>query len=284
MYSIKDSNPFITSLGLILFVAIIFSLPVDNLFSKDYFSEFQIEYIVLTLKMSSLFLVGFIGIKKVGLQSLSGLSRTNTWSFKLLNVIPVYLFILGILSFIGNDVSQVQIGNVILLLIACLMVGFAEEFIFRGLLVPLFIKKYHHHKKGIFLSIFFSALFFGGSHLINLSVNDNIPQVIGQVIYATFIGIFFASVLLKTNKVLPLAITHGLINFFFLLGTLPSISDNPDIEAHTQSLSEQIVGTIPSILIFFPLLIVGLIISRKINRDKTLKKLSPLKNQKIIKL
>ncbi len=284
MYSIKNSNPFITSIGLIVFIAIVFSLPIDTLFSKDYFSEFQIEHIVLTLKMLSLFIVGFVGIKKVGLQSLSGISRTDSWSFKLLNAAPIYLFILGVLSFIGNDISQIQIGNVILLLIACLMVGFAEEFIFRGLLVPLFIKKYHHHKKGIFLSIFFSALFFGSSHLINLSVNDNIPQVIGQVIYATFMGIFFASVLLKTNKLIPLAITHGLINFFFLLGTLPATNSNPEIEPPLQSISEQIVGTIPSILIFLPLLIVGLVTSRKINRDMTLKKLSKKENQDVVKL
>lgn len=282
MYSIKNSNPFITSLGLIILIAIIFSLPIDTLFSDDYFSEFQIEYIVLTLKMSPLFAIAFIGIKKVGLLSISGLSRTNTWSFKLLNVIPIYLFALGILSFIGNDLTHIQISNVILLFIACMAVGFAEEFIFRGLLVPLFIKKYRYHRKGIFLSIFFSALFFGLSHLINLSVNENIPQVIAQVIFATFMGIFFASVLLKTNKLIPIAITHGLINFFFLFGTLPAINSNSEVI--TQSLSEQIAGAIPSILLFLPLLIVGLIISRKINRDITLKKLPAQGNQKVIKL
>lgn len=282
MYSIKNSNPFITSLGLIILIAIIFSLPIDTLFSDDYFSEFQIEYIVLTLKMSSLFAIAFIGIKKVGLLSISGLSRTNTWSFKLLNVIPIYLFALGILSFIGNDLTHIQISNVILLFIACMAVGFAEEFIFRGLLVPLFIKKYRYHRKGIFLSIFFSALFFGLSHLINLSVNENIPQVIAQVIFATFMGIFFASVLLKTNKLIPIAITHGLINFFFLFGTLPAINSNSEVI--TQSLSEQIAGAIPSMLLFLPLLVVGLIISRKINRDITLKKLPAQGNQKVIKL
>lgn len=215
MYSIKNSNPFITSLCLILLIALIFSLPIDTLFSTDSFSEFQIEYFVLTLKMSLLFTIGFIGIKKIDLPSLSGISRTNKWSFKLLNVIPIYLFILGILSFVGNDISQIQGGNVLLLLITCLMVGFAEEFIFRGLLLPLFIKKYQGHKKGIMLGIFFSALFFGLSHLINLSVNENVPQVLAQVIFATFMGIFFAAVLLKTNKLIPIAITHGLINFFF---------------------------------------------------------------------
>ncbi len=282
MYSIKNNNPFITSLGLIILIAIIFSLPIDALFSENYFSEFQIEYIVLTLKMSSLFTIAFIGIKKVGLLSLSGLSRKNPWSFKLLNAIPIYLFALGILSFIGNDLTHIQISNVILLFIACMAVGFAEEFIFRGLLVPLFIKKYRYHRKGIFLSIFFSALFFGLSHFINLSVNDNIPQVIAQVIFATFMGIFFGAVLLKTNKLIPIAITHGLINFFFLFGTLPAIHSNSEVT--TQELSEQIAGAIPSILLFLPLLIVGLIISRKINRDRTVKKLPTQGNQKVIKL
>ncbi|WP_299763948.1 type II CAAX endopeptidase family protein [uncultured Dokdonia sp.] len=282
MYSIKNINPFITSLGLIILITIIFSLPIDALFSDDYFSEFQIEYIILTLKMSSLFVIAFIGIKKVAILSLSGLSPKNPWSFKLLNVIPIYLFALGILSFIGNDLTHIQISNVILLFIACMAVGFAEEFIFRGLLVPLFIKKYRYHRKGIFLSIFFSALFFGLSHLINLSVNENVPQVIAQVIFATFMGIFFASILLKTNKLIPIAITHGLINFFFLFGTLPAINSNSEVT--TQSLSEQIAEAIPSILLFLPLLIVGLIISRKINRDRTLKKLPAQGNQKVIKL
>ncbi|MEP0265264.1 CPBP family intramembrane glutamic endopeptidase [Dokdonia sp.] len=284
MYSIKNSNPFITSLCLILLIALIFSLPIDTLFSTDYFSEFQIEYFVLTLKMLLLFIIGFIGIKKVDLLSLSGISRTDKWSFKLLNAIPIYLFIVGILSFIGNDISQVHGSNVLLLLTACLMVGFAEEFIFRGLLLPLFIKKYQGHKKGVFLSIFFSALFFGLSHLINLSVNDNIPQVLAQVIFATFMGIFFATVLLKTNKLVPIAITHGLINFFFLIGTLPAINNNVTIVPTTQSISDQIAGVIPSILIFSPLLIVGIIISKRIDREVTLQKLPKQNTTKVVKL
>ena len=274
MYSIKKINPFITSLCIILLIALIFSLPINKLFSEDYFSEFQIEYLVLTLKMLSLFSIGFIGIKKIDLLSLSGISPTHKWSFKWLNIIPTYLFILGILSLIGKDIFQVDSSNVFLLLVACLMVGFAEEFVFRGLLLPLFLKKYQSHKKGIFLSIFFSALFFGFSHLINLSVNDNIPQVIAQVIFAVFMGIFFGAVLLKTNKLIPIAITHGLINFFFLFGTLPAISDNPEIANTTQSLSDQISGAIPAIIIFFPLLIVGIIISKKIDKEMTRKKLT----------
>ncbi len=284
MYSIKKINPFIISLCIILLIALIFSLPINKLFSEDYFSEFQIEYIVLALKMLSLFSIGFVGIKKIDMLSLSGISSKHKWSFKWLNLTPIYLFIIGVLSFIGKDIFLVDSSNVFLLLVACLMVGFAEEFIFRGFILPLFIKKYQHHKKGIFLSILFSALFFGFSHFINLSVNDNIPQVIAQVVFAVFMGIFFGAVLLKTNKLLPIAITHGLINFFFLFGTLPAISDDVDITNTAQSLSDQISGATPAIIIFFPLLIVGLIVSKKINREMILKKLPAQSFQKVIQL
>jgi len=41
----------------------------------------------------------------------------------------------------------------------------------------------------------------------------------------------------------------------------------------TESLSGQIAGAIAPILIFLPLLIIGLIVSRKINSEKTLQKL-----------
>jgi len=191
MYSIKKINPFIISVSTILIIALTFSLPINKLFSTSNFSEFQIEYLVLTTKMGLLFILGFIGIQKVKMKSLAGISNNYKWKFKLLNLIPIYLLILGILSFINKDLSQVNLGNLLLLIIACLTVGFAEEFIFRGLLLPLFIKKYKTHKKGISISIFFSALFFGVSHLINLSVNDNVPQVIAQMIFATFMGVFF---------------------------------------------------------------------------------------------
>ena len=187
-------------------------------------------------------------------------------------MIPFYLFLLGILGFINKDLSLIDFSNIILLLFTCLLVGFAEEFVFRGYLQSIFLKKYISRENGIFFGVLFPAIFFGASHLLNLTVNDNVPQVIGQSIYAIFIGFFFGVVLLKTNKLIPLAITHGLINFFFLFGLLPSLSINKE-SAVTMTHLEQLKSAAAPLLVFIPLFFVGLILLRKINKDDVQKKI-----------
>jgi hypothetical protein len=144
--------------------------------------------------------------------------------------------------------------------------------VFRGYLQPVFLKKYISRKNGIFLGVLFPAIFFGASHLLNLTVNDNVPQVIGQSIYAIFIGFFFGVVLVKTNKLIPLAITHGLINFFFLFGSLPSLNSKTEPPV-AMTLLEQIISAAAPLLIFIPLFIIGLILLRKMTKDDVQKKI-----------
>ena len=236
---IKKVNPFFSGIAILTVIGIIMWLPLDKLITEPDFSSFQIEYIILAIKMLLIFSVGLVLIKGLNEKALSGIGSKYNWSFKHLNLIPFYLFLLGIVGLINKDISSIDFSNVLLLLIACLLVGFAEEFVFRGYLQPVFLKKYISRKNGIFLGVLFPAIFFGASHLLNLTVNDNVPQVIGQSIYAIFIGFFFGVVLLKTNKLIPLAITHGLINFFFLFGSLPSLNNKIE-PAVAMILSEQI--------------------------------------------
>lgn len=270
---IKKVNPFFSGIAILTIIGIIMWLPIDKLITEPNFSSFQVEYIILAIKMLLIFSIGLVLIKRLNEKALSGIGSKYNWSFKYLNLIPFYLFLLGIVGFINKDISSIDFSNALLLLIACLLVGFAEEFVFRGYLQPVFLKKYISCKNGIFLGVLFPALFFGTSHLLNLTVNDNIPQVIGQSIYAIFIGFFFGVVLLKTNKLIPLAITHGLINFFFLFGSLPSL--NNDIEpAVAMILSEQIVAAAAPLIIFIPLFVIGLILLKKITKDDVEKKIN----------
>jgi len=266
----KNASPFTIGIIMIIIIGLIMQIPFDKIITENNFSLFQIEYIILTLKMSLIFTFGILFIKKLRIESISGLSSNYKWKSKALNLIPVYLFLIGITAFISKDLSVINISNSLLLLLACLAVGFAEEFMFRGVLQSLFLKKYMHHRKGVFLGVLFPAIFFGASHLLNLMVNDNIPQVITQAIYAIFIGFFFGVLLLKTNKLLPIAITHGLINFFFLFNSLPSLNNIIEINGESPieiPLMAQILGSIIPILIFLPLFIIGLILIRKINKE-----------------
>lgn len=270
---IKKVNPFFSGIAILTIIGIIMWLPIDKLITEPNFSSFQVEYIILAIKMLLIFSIGLVLIKRLNEKTLSGIGSKYNWSFKYLNLIPFYLFLLGIVGFINKDLSSIDFSNVALLIIACLLVGFAEEFVFRGYLQPVFLKKYISRKNGIFLGVLFPAIFFGTSHLLNLTVNNNVPQVIGQSIYAIFIGFFFGVVLLKTNKLIPLAITHGLINFFFLFGSLPSLNNNTEpVEAMT--LSEQIVSAVAPLIIFIPLFVIGLILLGKITKDDVEKKIN----------
>lgn len=270
---IKKLSPFSSGIAVLIVIGIIMLLPLDKLITEQDFSSFQVEYVILTIKMLLIFSISVILIKRLNEKALSGISSKYKWSFKYLNLIPFYLFLLGILGFINKDLSSIDFSNMALLLIACQLVGFAEEFVFRGYLQSVFLKKYISRDRGVFLGVFFPAIFFGASHLLNLTVNDNVPQVIGQATYAIFIGFFFGAVLLKTNKLIPLAITHGLINFFFLFRLLPSLNSNME-PAVAITLLEQIISAAVPLLIFIPLFVIGLMLLRKITQEDVQKKIN----------
>lgn len=270
---IKNLSPFYSGIAVLVGISSIMLLPFDRLITEKDFSTFQVEYIILTIKMFFIFSISLLLITRLNEKALSGISLKYKWSFKHLNLIPFYLCLLGTLGFINKDLSSIDFSNMTLLLIACQAVGFAEEFVFRGYLQPVFMKKYISHNRGIFLGVLFPAILFGASHLLNLTINENIPQVIGQSLYAIFIGFFFGVVLLKTNKLIPLAITHGLINFFFLFRLLPGLNNGMDPIVEL-TLHEQIIAAAGPILIFIPLFVIALVVIRKITQEDVLKKIN----------
>lgn len=269
MKFIKNMSPFLFAFAMLFAIGLFMLIPIESLFENFKISKFEFEYINIFIKMSILFILCYIIIVRLKLKTIAGLSSKYKWKFKYLNLIPIYLFIIGLLTVASKDLSQIQPSNLLILLFGCLAVGFGEEFIFRGLLQPLFLKRYIKHRRGLFLGVFIPALFFGLFHLVNLINNEQVLPVLIQVVFATFIGFFFGVLVLKTNKLIPLAITHGLINFFLSLQTLPSIND-----ASVNNVSQEGLGAaLGPLILFLPLFIIGLIIIKKMNKESTQEKL-----------
>jgi len=263
---LKNQSPFLIVLALLAFMALFILMPTEAILGKLTNDEFKLRYIQLFLKMGLLFLLGYGLIRMLKIKTLAGLSREFPWRFKYLNLIPIYLMILGLLGVISKDFSSIDISNLFLLLFACLAVGYAEEYIFRGVLQPLFLKKYGLRKNGVFTSILLTSLFFGAFHLLNLTKTEYATaQVLIQVVYAAFIGFFFGVLVLKTNKLIPVAITHALINFFFLLVFLPGLKPVQDVADDSVSIAP--------IIITLPLFIIGLLIYRKLDKKAIIQKI-----------
>ncbi len=121
----------------------------------------------------------------------------------------VFTILFGVYIFNPDTVfSLPESGNLgIFIFIYALRPGIWEEVAFRGIILTLLLKKYSEKK-----SIIVSSIFFGLMHLFNLLSGTNIIIVIIQVIYATFFGIVFGYMFVKTKSLLPSIITHYLID------------------------------------------------------------------------
>ncbi len=264
----KTIHPFIATLLILVVLGLLMLIPIKKLLTYLQFSDFQSDYTNLIFKMTIIFSLSYFIIKRLKIENISGMSPKYKWKLKALNLIPFYLFLIGIASVASKDFSEVIPINILLIFIGCLSVGFAEEFLFRGVLQPLFLSAYISKKRGVFIGVFYAALSFGLFHLINLFSSESVLPVFIQVIYATFIGFFFGVMVLKTNKIVPLAIIHALINFFFSLQFLPGLKPTVIEEA-----SNDIGSTIAPLLLTLPLFIIGLILLTKINIEEVKEKL-----------
>jgi membrane protease YdiL (CAAX protease family) len=94
-----------------------------------------------------------------------------------------------------------------------------EEVAFRGIVLTVFLKKFSERN-----SILFSSLGFGMVHLLNLIMGRELIWVLGQVVWAFCIGLFYGYVFVRTKSLLPSMIVHYLGNVFIgsLTGYLQS--------------------------------------------------------------
>lgn len=256
-------------LGFTIAYLTILALPVDKLLSNMMLSDFQKESIGELLKNGIIILLAIFAIKKFDVFNLSGLSKKFKWTNKLLAFSPIYLIIIGGLSILSMDISDAKPVDFALLFSQKMSVGFSEEFVFRGLICTILVKEFIHKKNGVLLSVLIPALLFGVLHLLDFKI-ENTASEISQLLYAIYFGVFFGAVLFRTNRLIPIAIIHGLIDFVFGFDSL--IGKELPVES-LDKISELISAIISSVLVL-PLLIIGFYIIKKIKKEDILEKIT----------
>ncbi len=103
-------------------------------------------------------------------------------------------------------------GEIFLLLLECLCVGFFEETAFRGVVFLGILKKKPNDRLWAFISIAVSSAVFGLVHMINI-FESSPAAVLLQIGYSSLIGAMCAVVLMKTANIWLCVVIHGLFNF-----------------------------------------------------------------------
>ena len=95
----------------------------------------------------------------------------------------------------------------------CLLVGFFEECVFRGVVFSFLANTFSNDKKGFLMTYVISSVVFGTVHLLNIFSGANPLATILQVGYSTLTGGLFAFAFIKTKNILFAALTHSIYNF-----------------------------------------------------------------------
>jgi membrane protease YdiL (CAAX protease family) len=99
-----------------------------------------------------------------------------------------------------------------------------EELTFRGLVLPTLYRKLNGKKHGLFLSVLYSSLLFGGAHIFNLLSGGSLGSVVMQIGYSFLIGGMCAIAFAKTGCFYNAVILHFIFNFGGMLLNYKMIS------------------------------------------------------------
>jgi membrane protease YdiL (CAAX protease family) len=94
--------------------------------------------------------------------------------------------------------------------------AFAEEIVFRALLLPILIRRYGLHR-GIFITGFaWAAVQFRSDSYSGLSVPGVLLHLGGRILICLAMNYVFAWFTLQSNSILPAALTHSVWNMFVM--------------------------------------------------------------------
>ena len=146
-------------------------------------------------------------IRLLGIQKELGMTRWLQNGRALLWLLPMWVLSTGNL-WGGVGVRYDAITSVMAVL-SFLLVGVAEEIIFRGFLFN------GMRKTGrLTVAIVVSAITFGMGHIVNLLTGHATAETLVQMIFAVAWGFLFTFAYLKGGSLLPCIAIHGLIDAF----------------------------------------------------------------------
>jgi hypothetical protein len=147
----------------------------------------------------------------------AGFNRPSEWRELKLLWVPTGLFV--VLPLVVG-LHAVAPATAAYLVVAYALTGFAEEGLYRGVLLRVL------GPLGARRAVLLSAVFFGASHLVNLMFRSNPFLVFAQAVGAFSMGVGFGAMRLRTNTIWPLIFLHGSEDLLLRFTRLPPIPLN----------------------------------------------------------
>ena len=141
--------------------------------------------------------------------------------------------------------------HIIAFVITMLLIGIAEESLFRGLVAEFLIRQYGNSKKGIIKAVVISGLFFGALHLNN-GFETGFEAAAVQAIVTSLMGMVLAVVFFKSHTLWAPIAVHAFIDFAGLAiqgGILGSPNGDTSFVSAMDYTVANLSGAIPYIIV-----------------------------------
>ena len=173
-------------------------------------------YMAIGLILISIIL--FLFLKKNDLMDRYGLNHWPDNAKKMLYFIPMWIVSTGNI-WDGIHVENKNIG-ILYSIISFILIGFVEEVLFRGFLFKALLKEGSTAR-----AIVISALTFGMGHIVNILTGHSGIETIVQMPFAVAIGFIYTFVYYKGGSLIPVIISHAMIDVFSVFGCDSPLTD-----------------------------------------------------------
>lgn len=146
-------------------------------------------------------------IRRLGIQKALGMTRWLRNGKALLWLLPMWVLSTGNLW--GGVSLRYEPVNTVMAVLSFLLVGVAEEVIFRGFLFNGMRKS-----GSLTAAVIVSAVTFGMGHIVNLLTGQATGETLVQIIFAVAWGFLLTFAYWKGGSLLPCIAIHGLIDAF----------------------------------------------------------------------
>lgn len=136
-------------------------------------------------------------------------------------VLSLFVILGGLINVLNTKkvLQLLPLTQIIIFIITMIAVGIAEEFVFRGIILNLFIDKFDKSKKGIYISIALSSIIFGAVHVTNVFSGISIKSALIQAAIVSMLGALFAAIYLRSRNIWVVVIIHAFNDFSVLIGS-----------------------------------------------------------------
>ena len=201
---------------LVMILGVVFKSQILAVLPNYYYRTFVIQFVQAVLAVAFIFIFHKTNVFKFNGKVL------KEGFFCSLSLIITYTLVM-LLGFSNNSGKQlISTPEIICSVLNWLLIGVAEEGLFRGVVYELFADIFGKaSRKGVYLTISVSSVVFGLCHLTNLfAPGISVAAVMLQVVSAMAIGMVLCAIKFRAHgSIWPSIIVHALIDASgFILG------------------------------------------------------------------